>query len=61
MKEYRGEGTIRHMPSLGRLDVWYRRKALAIDCQQGKMRVNLYLPGEWEYVLERLAGKPLPH
>jgi hypothetical protein len=60
MKEYRGEGlTIRHMPSLARLDVWYRRKALAIDRQHGQMRVYLYMPGEWEDVLEKLATKPL--
>ena len=61
LKEFRaGSLTIHHMPATGHLDVWYRRKVLAIDCRQGKLKVSHYVPGEdWEEELENVAkAKP---
>ena len=53
-KEYRtGSLTIHYLPSLGRLDVWSRRKVLTIDKLGGKVRVTGFSPGEdWEDELE---------
>jgi hypothetical protein len=57
LKEFRGNGlTIHHMPSTEHLDVWYRRKVLAVDRRQGKLKVSHYVPGEdWEQELENAA------
>ena len=59
-REYRGERlSITHLPSTGHIDVWSRRKVLAVNRQQGMLRVMFYAPGEWEVELEELATKPL--
>jgi hypothetical protein len=57
-KEYRtGSLTIHYLPSLGRLDVWSRRKVLTIDKLGGKERVTGFIPGEdWEDELEVAAA-----
>ena len=58
-KEYRtGSLTIHYLPSLGRLDVWSRRKVLTIDKLGGKVRVTGFNPGEdWEDELEVAAAE----
>jgi hypothetical protein len=57
-KEYRaGNLIIHHLPSLGRLDIWYRRKVLAIDKRAGDLRVIVFTPGEdWEKELEKAGA-----
>jgi hypothetical protein len=57
--EYRaGSLIIHYMPSLGRLNVWYRRKVLTIDKLRGDLRVIEFTPGEdWEHELEAAAAK----
>jgi hypothetical protein len=60
-REYRaGNLIIHHLPSLGRLNVWYRRKVLTIDRLRGALRVTGYKPGrDWEDELEAAAAKSL--
>jgi hypothetical protein len=55
-KEYRGEGlSIRYFPSTGHLEVWHKRKVLAVNREHGQLKVRHYVPGEWEAVLEEAA------
>ena len=57
-KEYRaGNLIIHYLPSLGRLNVWYRRKVLTIDKLGGNLLVTHYLSGDWEDQLEMAAAK----
>jgi hypothetical protein len=57
-KEYRGQNFgITYLPSTQHLDVWHRRKVLAVNRQQGELRVVSYWPGEWEDELEAEAGQ----
>jgi len=52
-KEYRqGELSIRYWPSTGHLEVWHKRKVLAVNRGHGQLDVRHYVPGEWEAVLE---------
>ena len=57
-KEYRtGTITIHHLASLGRLDLWSRRKVLSIDKRGCSLRVAGFIPGEdWEDELETAAN-----
>ena len=55
-KEYRQEDlSIRCWPSTRHLEVWYKRKVLAVNPAQGQPTVRQYVPGDWERVLEDLA------
>jgi hypothetical protein len=55
--EYRGENLgITYLPSTEHVDVWHRRKVLAVNRHQGALRVMFYAPGEWEDELEAVAG-----
>lgn len=40
-KEYRGEGlSIRYWPSTGHLEVWHKRKVLAVNREYGNLKVR---------------------
>jgi hypothetical protein len=56
-QEYRaGNLIIHYVPSLGRLDVWYRRKVLTVDKLAGNLKVTGYKSGkDWEDELEAAA------
>ena len=54
--EYRGEGlSIRYYPSSGHLEVWHKRKMLAVNKHGGVLAVRHYVPGPWEEALEDAA------
>jgi hypothetical protein len=56
-KEYRQEElSIRCWPSTGHLEVWHKRKVLAVNRERGQLNVRHYVPGDWEAVLEDVAG-----
>ncbi len=55
-KEYRDRWlSIRYWPSSGHLEVWHRRKVLAVNREHGELKVRHYTPGECEAVLEEAA------
>jgi hypothetical protein len=57
-REYRaGTLTIIYLAKSGHLDVWYRRKVLAINRRSETLKVEYYSPGEWEEQLEEAASK----
>ncbi len=56
-REYRGEGiSIRYWPSPGQVEVWQKRKVLAVNREHDQLKVRHFVPGEWEAVLEEAAG-----
>jgi hypothetical protein len=56
-KEYRqGELSIRYWPSTGHLEVWHKRKVLAVNRAHGQLDVRHYVPGAWEKVLKDAAA-----
>ena len=56
-KEYRQEHlSIRYWPSTGHLEVWHKRKVLAVNREYGRLTVRHFVPGEWERVLEEAAA-----
>jgi hypothetical protein len=55
-KEYRlNELSIRCWPTTGHLEVWHKRKVLAVNPTHGQLSVRHYVPGEWEAVLKDVA------
>lgn len=55
-KECRREGlSIRYWPSTGHLEVWHKRKVLAVNREYGSLKVRHYVPGEWEVALQDAA------
>jgi hypothetical protein len=55
-KEYRqGALSIRYFPSTGHLEVWHKRKVLAVNREYGNLKVRHHVPGEWEAALEEAA------
>jgi hypothetical protein len=56
-KEYRqGELNIRIWPSTGHLEVWHKRKVLAVNREYGQLKARHYVRGEWEAVLDDVAA-----
>ena len=56
-KEYRqDELSIRLWPSTGHLEVWHKRKVLAVNRAHGQLDVRHYVPGAWEKVLKDAAA-----
>ena len=57
-KEYRQEHlSIRYWPSTGHIEVWHKRKVLAVNREHGQLKVRHYAPGQWELVLEDEAKR----
>ena len=49
-KEYRQEHlSIRYWPSTGHIEVWHKRKVLAVNREHGQLKVRHYVPasGNW--------------
>ncbi len=55
-KEYRDTWlSVRYWPSTGHLEVWHRRKVLAVNREYGELKVRHYVRGQWEAALEEAA------
>jgi hypothetical protein len=57
-KEYKlDELSIRFWPSTRHLEVWQKRKLLAVNHEYGQLTVRRYITGEWEGEIEEVAAR----
>jgi hypothetical protein len=55
-KEYKlDELSIRFWPSTRHLEVWQKRKLLAVNYEYGQLTARRYVPGDWEVMLQDVA------
>ena len=47
--------SIRFWPSTRHLEVWRKRKLLAVNHEYGQLTVRRYVPGDWEAMVQDVA------